>query len=125
MRGLTLHKGALIAIERNDREVVHFVEAALARKLEVVVPAGVVAQAWRDPRRQVRLVRLLMGEGVEIEVFDAGRAKRAGQLCGIRRTTDVVDASVVLCAQERKHRVMTSDPDDLRRLDPDLELIEV
>jgi hypothetical protein len=68
---------------------------------------------------------LLASEGVEVELLDAIRAKRAGQLCGITRTSDVIDASVVLCARARNHAVVTSDPDDLRRLDPDLELIEV
>lgn len=125
MKGLTLDTGALIALERNNREVVEFIKKALARRVEVVVPAGVVAQAWRDPRRQVRLVRLLAAEGVEIEVLDAIRAKRAGQLCGVTGTSDVIDASVVLCARARKHTVMTSDSGDLRRLDPDLELIEI
>lgn len=125
MKGLTLDTGALIGLERNSREVVEFLSTALKRRLEVVVPAGVVAQAWRDPRRQVRLVRLLAGEGVEIEVMDAMRAKRAGQLCGVTGTSDVIDASVVLCARQRDHSIMTSDGDDLRRLDPKLELIEI
>lgn len=125
MKGLTLDTGALIAVERNDRYVVQLIEDVLRAEETVLVPAGVVAQAWRDPRRQVRMVRLLNAEGVEIEVLDAFRAKRAGQLCGVTGTTDVVDASVVLCARARKHRVVTSDPEDLRRLDPKLDLIEI
>jgi hypothetical protein len=125
MKGLTLDAGALIALERDDRTVSVLVKTTLRHKLGVVVPAGVVAQVWRDPRRQVAIVRLLASEGVEVELLDAMRAKRAGQLCGITRTSDVIDASVVLCAQARNHAVVTSDPDDLRRLDPDLELIEI
>jgi hypothetical protein len=54
-----------------------------------------------------------------------GEDKKVGQLCGVRNTRDVVDASVVLCARTRKHRIVTSDPDDLRRLDANLELIEI
>lgn len=125
MTGLTLDTGALIGFERADRKVIDLLSISLRRDHEVVVPAGVVAQAWRDPRRQVRLVRLLHSEGVEIEALDAMRAKQAGQLCGVTRTTDIVDASVVLCARARKHRVVTSDPHDLRRLDPKLDLIEL
>lgn len=125
MIGLTLDTGALIALDRNERAVTELLASALKRNYEIVVPAGVVAQAWRDGRRQARLARLLGSDGVEIEPLDDRRARAAGQLCGVRRTHDVVDASVVLCARARKHRVVTSDPDDLRRLDPKLELIEV
>jgi len=125
MSGLTLDTGALIAVERNERAVILAIEAAIRLKEPVVVPAGAVGQAWRNPRRQVRLVRLLETEGVEIEPLDSGRAKRAGQLCGVTKTKDVIDASVVLCAKARKTAIMTSDSDDLRRLDPNVELIEV
>jgi hypothetical protein len=125
MAGLTLDTGALIALERDDRTAIAVIRDALKRKQQVLVPAGVVAQAWRDPRRQVQLVRLLATEGVAIESLDARSAKEAGQLCGLTATRDVIDASVVLCARARKHRVLTSDADDLRRLDPDLELIEI
>jgi hypothetical protein len=125
MTGLTLHTGALIALDRNERAVTQLLARALERNYDIVVPAGVVARAWRDGRRQVRLARLLSSDGVEIEPLDDRRARAAGQLCGVRRAHDVVDASVVLCARARKHRVVTSDPDDLRRLDPKLELIEV
>ena len=52
-------------------------------------------------------------------------ARAAGQLCGARGTSDVVDASVVLCARARKHAVVTSDVGDLRRLDPALPLVAV
>ena len=38
---------------------------------------------------------------------------------------DAIDASVVLTARERRHWVVTSDPDDLHRLDPDLPVIAV
>jgi hypothetical protein len=53
------------------------------------------------------------------------RARAAGQLCGVSRTTDIVDASVVLCARAHSAKIVTSDPDDLRRLDRKAELIVV
>ena len=125
MPGLTLDAGALIAFERNDRRVVALLARALAHELPLVVPAGVVGQVWRDGRRQARLARLLAADEVEVELFDDRRARAAGQLCGVKRTSDVIDASVVLGARERSDRVMTSDPDDLGRLDATLELIVV
>jgi len=125
MPGLTLDAGALIAFERNDRRVVALLARALAHELPLVVPAGVVGQVWRDGRRQARLARLLAADEVEVELLDDRRARAAGQLCGVKRTSDVIDASVVLGARERSDRVMTSDPDDLGRLDATLELIVV
>lgn len=125
MAGLTLDAGALIAFERNDRRVVALLARALHHEWELVVPAGVVGQVWRDGRRQARLARLLSTDEVEIEVLDDRRAREAGQLCGVRGTADVIDASVVLGARARGHRIVTSDPDDLQRLDPRVDLIVV
>jgi hypothetical protein len=125
MSGLTLDAGALIAFERADRRITLLLGVALRDQVEIVVPAGVVAQVWRDGRRQARLARLLGAEEVEVEILDDRRARAAGQLCGVRRTTDLVDASVVLCARTRGHRIVTSDPDDLAHLDPAAALIVV
>lgn len=125
MPGLTLDAGALIAFARNDRFTVALLSRALAHALPLVVPAGVVGQVWRDGRRQVRLARLLASRELEVEPLDDRRARAAGQLCGVRGTTDVVDASVVLCARARGHRIATSDPDDLLRLDPVATVIRV
>ncbi len=125
MPGLTLDTGALIAFERNDRRVVALLARALENDLSLVIPAGVVGQVWRDGRRQARLARLLGARQLEIEVLDDRRARAAGQLCGTTGTKDVIDASVVLCARARGHRVVTSDPDDLEQLDPTIDLIVI
>ena len=125
MSGLTLDAGALIAFERNDRVAVTTILRIRERGLGVAVPAGVLGQVWRDGARQVRLVRLLGSRDVEIVPLEDRSARAAGQLCGASRTADVIDASVVLCARERGHAVMTSDLDDLRRLDPNVQLIAV
>jgi hypothetical protein len=123
--GLTLDTGALIAFDRNDRDVVSLLSRALELGLAIVVPAGVVAQAWRDGRKQARLARLLGAPQVMVEVLDDRQARASGQLCGVTNTRDIVDASVVLCARERGHSVATSDQQDLRRLDGKLRLIPV
>ncbi len=123
--GLTLDAGALIAFERNDRRAVALVARSLVHGHALAVPAGVVAQVWRDGRRQSRLARLLAAGEVEIVALDDYRAREAGQLCGAMGTSDVVDASVVLCARTRRHRIVTSDSDDLRRLDSDAVLIAI
>lgn len=125
MAGLTLDAGALIAFERNDRRVVALVARTIANRRSLAVPAGVVGQVWRDGRRQARLSRLLGAPAVEIEPLDDQRARAAGQLCGVAGTGDVIDASVVLCARRRGHRVATTDREDLHRLDPTVTLIRV
>lgn len=125
MAGLTLDAGALIAFERNDRHVVALIARTLQHGHSLAVPAGVVGQVWRDGRRQARLARLLGAPQVEIESLDDERARRAGQLCGVKHTSDVIDASVLLCATARGHRIATSDPEDLRQLDSGVPLIPV
>ena len=125
MSGLTLDAGALIAFERNDRRLVALIAQCLEHGYALAVPAGVVGQVWRNGRRQARLARFLGSDKVEIETLDDHRARHAGQLCGVRGTADVIDASVVLCARARGHRIATSDPRDIRRLDPAARLILV
>ena len=123
MKGVTLDSGALIAVERSQRSVVVLLARALELGLDIAVPAGVIGQVWRNGQRQVRLVRLLGSKQVEVEPLDDERARAAGQLCGVRRTSDVIDVSVVLCAKRRGHSIVTSDVGDLRKLDSKIELI--
>ena len=125
MSGLTIDAGGLIAFDKNDRVVVAIFARALHHGLRLTVPAGVVGQTWRDGRRQARLARLLASDLVEIEPLDDLHARAAGQLCGATRTHDVIDASVVLCARAHGHPVVTSDPDDLRRLDPNVKIVPI
>lgn len=125
MAGLTLDAGALIAFERNDRRIVSLLARAIHHEVALVVPAGVIGQVWRDGRRQARLARFLAADKVEIEVLDDRRAREAGQLCGLRGTADVIDAAVVVGARARGDRIVTSDPEDLERLDPRIDLIVV
>jgi hypothetical protein len=40
-------------------------------------------------------------------------------------TRDVIDAAVVLSAREHEVPIATSDPEDLRRLDPSVRLVAV
>ncbi|MEO3749216.1 PIN domain-containing protein [Streptomyces sp. B6B3] len=106
--------GALIAIDNNDRRMWARHHLALDEGRDIHVPAPVVGQAWRDPRRQVRLGKLLAScrvEPVGLEV-----AKAAGVLCGKAGTTDVVDAAVVVMAAIHGAIVWTSDPEDIRAL---------
>jgi hypothetical protein len=118
-----LDSGALIAFERNDKKVRTLVELAYQHGRTLHVPAGVVAQVWRDGRTQARLARLLGSNLVVVRALDRAEAQAAGVVCGQSRQDDVVDASVVLLARHLRARVVTSDPDDLQVLDPTIECI--
>ena len=119
-RPLVLDAGALIAVDRGDRRVVRLLELAE----DVHVPAAALAQAWRNPARQVRLVRVASAEDIVMHPLDAAVARAAGQLCAATATSDVVAASVVLVTGIVDGVAVTSDPDDLRRLDPGIDVVE-
>ncbi len=84
-----------------------------------------VAQTWRDGRIQVTLARFLRIGEVEIVPLDDRLARARGELCGATGTADIIDASVVIPARLRGDRIVTSDPRDLRRLDPACPIIPI
>lgn len=120
--GATLHTGALLALERGSTRMIALVAEAAAAGASLAVLAGVVAWSWREGARQVRLARLLSSPLAEVVPLDHAVARAAGALCGRTGAPDVVDASVVVCAAQRRHRIVTTDPADLRRIDPDVAL---
>lgn len=121
---LVLDAGALIGVERNDRELVVLFSRAIERGRAIVVPAGVVAQVWRDPSRQVRLARLLNAEDVVIADLDLELARAVGRLLAARDASDVIDASVAVLARQYAAAVVTSDAGDIRRLSSETRVIE-
>jgi predicted nucleic acid-binding protein len=120
--GLSLDAGALIAIERGDPDVRALLREAANRGLEVHVVPEVVAQVWRGGPRQSRLGALLSARGVETPTYDVLAAREVGRLCGVTGQRDVVDVHVAWHARSRGHLVVTSDPEDLRAIDPTLPL---
>lgn len=119
-RPVVLDAGALVAFERNNRAVRRLVELATEHGAALHVPAGVIAQVWRDGARQARLARPVKSRLLEVRELGLEEAKAAGALCDATGTSDVVDASVALLARRHRAAVITSDPDDLRHLDPDV-----
>jgi hypothetical protein len=121
---LVLDAGALIALERDDRETAAVIEVARQEHRRVVVPAGVVGQVWRGGGRQARLARFLNARDVFVEPLSDAGARAAGVLCGEAGTTDVIDASVVLAARRHHATVVSSDRGDLKVLDPMVRVVE-
>jgi predicted nucleic acid-binding protein len=120
MTGTTLDTGALIALESGSRRMAVLIEEALAHRAELAIPAGVVAQAWRGGAGQARIARLLRASVTSVVALDQRQALRIGARCAATGVTDVIDVSVALCARDRGHAVVTSDPDDIHAADPSL-----
>jgi hypothetical protein len=110
---VVLDAGALIAFERGDRDVTAELQWAVAEEDDLFTTAMVVAQVWRDGARQARLARLL--GSVEVVPIDEELGRRTGELLAAAGTTDAVDASLVLVADDGD-RLLTSDEIDLRQL---------
>lgn len=125
VNGLTFDAGGLIALERNDRRVLLVLDAALVDASRIIIPATALAQVIRNPARQVRLWRMIQFERTEVIPLDGSQAQAVGALLAKTGTSDIADAHVVICAQREGYAVITSDPLDLKRLDPELRLISV
>ena len=123
--GLTMDAGGLIAYERDDRRVVALLARSREIGAEVAVPATALAQVLRRPARQARLMKLLRNPRTRTVPLGRVDASVVGQLLAASGTSDIADAHVVLCARRAGHHVVTSEPGDLRRLDPDVDVIAV
>jgi predicted nucleic acid-binding protein len=103
----------LVAADRNDRRAWAEHKARLELGVVPSVPAPVVAQVSRSPQ-QAQLRRFLAG--CVVVPLGESEAHEAGRLLGKSRTADVVDAVVVTIALRLKAMILTSDPDDIKRL---------
>ena len=125
MAGITLDAGGLIALGRNDRKVLVLLARARETRSQVTVPATALAQAVRRPERQARLARLLRQPTTKVVALDRVDATNVGRLLAASGTSDVVDAHVVVCARRAGQQAVSSDPDDLRTLDPTLQIVTI
>ena len=125
MSGITFDAGGLIALERNNRQVFSILATALEDGDRIIVPATALAQVIRNPARQVRLWRMIQHDETEVIPLDGSYTQAVGAWLAQTRTSDIADAHVVICAQRAGHAVITSDPLDLKRLDPKLRVITV
>ncbi len=116
---MVLDAGAFIALERGKRVMVHLVQRFAQAGTPLVTSAGVVAQVWRSgARAQVPVAFLL--RRTQVADLTYAVAKVLGRMLGATRTFDPIDAHIVFIARERGWPVVTSDPDDLRAIDPTL-----
>lgn len=113
MAALVFDAGGLIALDRGKREVGVLLAVAAESGVEVVTSTACVAQAWRDPARQARLARALVG--FLERSLDPPAARDCGLLLAHARTSDIADAAIALLIEDGD-TVVTSDPDDIAHL---------
>jgi PIN domain nuclease of toxin-antitoxin system len=110
---VVLDAGALIAIDKRNRTVGAMLRVLQRDAVPLVTSGAVVAQVWRDPRRQANLARLLTG--VKVVALDETAGKRVGEVLRSNKTTDLADAHLSLLAHNQD-RVLTSDEHDIKAL---------
>lgn len=120
-----LDAGALIALERNDRAMWQRLKLALRAREAPLSHGGIVGQVWRGRgARQALLARAL--DVIDIRRIDAVLGRAAGELLARAKQDDVIDAALVLLANDGD-QIITSDPDDIaplaRAADLDVELV--
>jgi len=120
-----LDAGALIALERNDRAMWQRLKLALLAREAPLSHGGILGQVWRGRgSRQALLARAL--DVIDIRRIDAVLGRAAGELLARAKQSDVIDAALVLLANDGD-QIITSDPDDLaplaRAADLDVELV--
>jgi hypothetical protein len=114
MGGVTYDTGALVAAERNNRQVWALHAGYLAEEVIPTVPATVLAEAWRGGSRQASLSRLL--RMCDTEPMSENLAKDVGVLAGKSGHDDIVDVSVVEGAVRRGDAVVTSNMTHIRTI---------
>jgi len=124
---LVLDSGALIALEKNDRVMWRRLKAALVANSVPVSHGGIVGQVWRGGGpRQTLLARALAG--IDIRPLDESLGRAAGDLLARAGSADVIDAALVLLADDGDD-IVTSDPEDIEplaaRLGRHVELLHV
>ena len=120
-----LDAGALVAVERKDQRARLLLTRA-AQTGALLIPTIVLTQVWRGGGpRQALLGRFLSVPEVELVPVGHALARAAGLLLGRSGTSDAVDACVVALAVSLQAPIVTSDPDDLRRLDDRVRLVLV
>lgn len=88
-------------------------ERLLHDRRRIITHAGIIAQVWRSPTRQVALARVV--RSLDVRVLDEPAARAAGVLLARTNTSDVHDAVLALLCRPGD-TLVTSDHDDLGRL---------
>ena len=112
MKGLTYDAGALMAAEDRDPTMTAIHKSAVDHNIKPVVPAGVLAQAWKGGSgTQAPLAKML--KECQVEPLEESQAKQVGAASVRTASNDMVDISVVISAASRGDVIVTRDEDDI------------
>ncbi|MFF7854376.1 hypothetical protein [Streptomyces sp. NPDC007904] len=115
MSHVVYDSGALIAAAKNDRRFLSRHKALLSGGVIPLVPAGVLAQCW-DERASAAILHWALN-GCRVMPLTGSGAKAAAVLCQENKTSDVIDASVVLASIAYDDApILTDDLGDIRAL---------
>lgn len=107
---------------RHERTVRAALVAALAERVDVLVPAAVLAECYRGPQHDPAIDACLSREGgIDVVATDRSLARRIGHLLASARwgSEHHVDAAVICsCAVAGGGLVLTGDVSDLSTLAP-------
>jgi hypothetical protein len=110
---LIFDAGALLAAERGSLELMETLKDELRLGNVPLTHGGIVGQVWRGGARQARLATVL--GLLRVEPLDEELGRRAGALLARTRRRDVLDAALVLLADDGD-TILTSDVADLAPL---------
>lgn len=126
MIGQVLDASAVDAVVGQSVEATSWLIGSRSLSTPLYVPALAMGevQAVR-PHRLGELYELLEHPSVLRRDLDPATAERVAQLFDDLRVFDACAGHVVTVARDRGWPVITSDPERLRRIDPDIEVILV
>lgn len=106
--------GVFIALDNPTQRgvVLALAEKLMAAEQTPATSTPVLAQAWRDPARQVAMTRLVKA----MTVYSFGDPKTVGLLCAQTDSSDVVDADLAVLSRQLGRTILTTDPTDMATL---------
>jgi hypothetical protein len=107
---LILDAGALIALDRRDRNIEATLRIFQQTGTRVRTSAAVVAQVWRNGARQANLTRHL--DGVDLKALDGVDARSVGELLRRSKSSDIVDGHLASLIEDGD-TILTGDIEDL------------
>jgi hypothetical protein len=116
---VVLDAGAFIALERRDRIMVELARRFASAGTSLVTSAGVVAEVWRGGTGRQIPIAFLLRRTTVVDLTHP-MARLIGRILGATGCSDPVDGHIALLARERGWPILSSDPDDLRAIDPSL-----
>jgi predicted nucleic acid-binding protein len=113
--GLTFDTGALIGLERSRHQMRKVFDVAVTHDVRITVPAVVVAEWWRQGRKEKERAQLL--RALVVEAITDHTARIAGAALTLVPNAQTIDALVMASACQRPHEIVyTSDVSDLELL---------